>query len=382
MIRFPLNSQSSRRHAAGSICCVAVIVWLVAPHGAQAQAPPAAGLTSTAAAQAPPSPADRSFSPLGGAQINASSDSSNATLKLTSGASRWVGSTTTDDHTAVTDLFTIALATPIAKGGGSTTLGTLDGLAASSSVQLQYSQYRLDGFRWAVPDLRRVTEICDKAKANYAAANRRVFNGPCSTGFIRTYDLEDFDAYRSLFFTGAPRVLTAVGFTGKMGYEAHNYYDPTTLIKASVNKTPLAVGTYFTVVSAGRQWAMTGEAQYQNAYKDAQTQTECPAPGAKPTVICAAGPIGEPATTTKALLSVELRGTLGKFQMFGGSTIAIDPLVTFDAHSSTYGIDAPVYLFSSSAGLTGGVRADWASDTRAWVVGIFISKPFSLFEHQ
>jgi hypothetical protein len=73
---------------------------------------------------------------------------------------------------------------------------------------------------------------------------------------------------------------------------------------------------------------------------------------------------------------------LDGLNIFGITSVAVDPLVTCDVHTRTYGFDVPVYLFGGSAGLTGGVRADWASDTRAWVVGIFISKPFSLFEHQ
>jgi hypothetical protein len=379
MIRFPFRSTSRNRSA------LALVAVLTTSGGVHAQNPPSAGTATAEAQLTPQAPTDRAFSPFTGAQITATSDSSTATLKLTSGSNRWLKSETTDPHTAVADVFTLALSSPLAKGGAPTMLGTLDGLTSASTVQFQYSQYRVGGFRWGTPDQVRLDQICSTAKANYEKRNQKPFTQGCSTGFVHTYDIADFEEYRNAFHTDKkPRPFTAFGVGGKVGYETHAYYDSTTLAKLSSNKTPMSGSAYYSWISANHHWAVTGEAQLQRAYKDTTAQIACPTGESKPTVTCVNGSLGPPTPFTKQLLSAELRGTLlDHVDIFGVTAVAIDPMITVDTlNSNTYGFDVPIYLFGGSAGLTGGVRADWDSDKRSLVVGIFISKPFSLFEHQ
>lgn len=385
MIRFPSSSPFSKRFARRSRAVwVAAAVSCIACGSAQAQNPSVAGIATGEAQSAPQAPADRTFSPLTSVQISTLSDSSNATLKLTSGGNRWSKRETSDPHTAVADVLTLAVSSPVAKGGAPTSLGTLDGLASGATVQLQYSQYRVGGFKWAMPDKARIDEICANAKTSYRKKYGQAYTEACSTGFVRSNDSADADEYRGVFFTDKkPRALMAFGVSGKVGYETHTYYDAATLDKSSSNTSPVSAGAYYTLISPRRRWAVTGEAQYQRIYKDATAQIVCPSPGTTPTTKCINGSIGGPTTTTKQLLSAELRGTLlDGLSIFGITSLAFDPLVTYDIRSQAYGFDVPVYVFGGSAGLTGGVRADWDSDKRSWACGIFISKAFSVFDHQ
>ena len=88
-------------------------------------------------------PSDRPLT-LGGLEVNAAQDSSNATLGL-SGAWSWTSGLTaprtdgTYQGTDWTSSFSGSVSSPLAKGAARTTLANLDGLANSTKVSLKWA---------------------------------------------------------------------------------------------------------------------------------------------------------------------------------------------------------------------------------------------------
>ena len=55
----------------------------------------------------------------------------------------------------------------------------------------------------------------------------------------------------------------------------------------------------------------------------------------------------------------------------------------YDFEDKVFGVSAPLYLFSDSSGLRGGLRVDWQNvEDKRFGVGVFIGTPFKLFARE
>jgi hypothetical protein len=133
-------------------------------------------------------------------------------------------------------------------------------------------------------------------------------------------------------------------------------------------------------VGTGWNWAVTGQYDYQDAYKDQTTKTECPAPAAaKAPTICVSGSIGHPSKSIKNLFTLEWRYKVPIPKWFGGDSVGVAPSATYDATSHIYGATALLFLFGNGGGgLTGGFDTSWQSNTHHVSAGIFVTQPFSI----
>jgi hypothetical protein len=350
---------------------------------------------------------DSNFNPLSNLQISASQANSTASLTVQSPVWSGFGTPVADHSDLPGDAFNFSLtaSTPISKGADSANLASLSGLATSTNITFQLTGYHGSGF---VPFGQFSAEgqaFCNSRlryyETRYAAAFTKAYTvakpfSPHDQGYCEQQDLDDLataleavmdDADKQALQTAyakdqsafqayahAAKPVILYGVTATAGYEAHTFFSSTMLAKTSEDKAPYQFGGYVTYVGASRNWAVSAQINYQSAYTDNPTKTLCPA-GTAP-VTCVTGAFGAPQHTDKALIAAEWRW-FG--QIFSLPTIGLDPMVTYDAVSGAYAFDLPIYLFNDGKNnLTGGVRVDWTSVRHDTVVGVFVSKAFSI----
>jgi hypothetical protein len=357
--------------------------------------------------------------------LTSTQDSTTATLKGTFGGNRRL---TPDEQT--TSAFTATLTTPVTKNTNSTDLASLDGFATATALALQASQFRLHVLQEPLAELRTLTEACaahelaayrlaqqylsalkrdtSKAATIVAALQRSSICNDfvpsakqldTTTFEIRTgLNINDLAPEDRVALTAALEAwredtqstlakrkalragyALAYGLTGKVGYETHDYYESPKLTKDTLDAKPWSAGAYLTYVAPGWNWAVTGQYDYQDAYKDQTTKTECPVPAATPPTTCVAGAIGAPSRSVKNLFTLDWRYKHAIPKWFGGDSIAFSPSATYDVSSHVYGASAFLFLFGSSGNsLNGGVSAMWQSDTHRVTAGIFVTQPCSI----
>jgi hypothetical protein len=170
------------------------------------------------------------------------------------------------------------------------------------------------------------------------------------------------------------------GTTGKVGYQQYKFFQPVTLAASTLRTTPWSVGGYVAFqpnVVPNSLITFTYQHQYGN--NPGSAKVACPA-GAVGGKGCVDGTIGPPPPQTKDLLTLDLR------QRFSGAALklpygdfAVELTPSYDARSHVWAIDAPIYFVSDGkGGFNGGVDVSWRSDKHETIVGVFLSKPFSL----
>jgi hypothetical protein len=295
----------------------------------------------------------------------------------------------------------ITAQTPVGQGQDYQNLATLDGLTKSTSIGFQYNYLHVASHTndqainqpyyqatcaallrelqtddpnakinpdWTQPFGCHAGDVGDfvEADSNLSAGKK----DPLAAA-LHSLDLKDIPTITSVWM---------VSLNGKVGYEAHTYYDGMTLAKSMVDRTPAQLGVSGTYVFDQGNWSGTLSYNYQKAYEDGgasgKMQTLCPTKG-NPVLKCINGYIGAPTEKDKDLLSLEARyiSPPGKFPIPFG----IDPTVTYDAHSGVYGVEVPIYVVANaSKSLTGGIRYDWTSDKHQSVVGVFVASAFCI----
>lgn len=353
----------------------------VSPSAASPRQPPVAA-ASTSMPAVPLGPADRSL----GApdrpaqfQISASTASSQASFAIT----RTVGRPNLDGKSrgvATYSSLTFGAQAPLDKGGGSTDLATLDGLANSFAVKIGFSQMRV-----AIAEPGASSEALEtKAVATCRADPKVDPKKDCDVDTNRQNILQTYlsgDEYRAYLDGGFPSKTAIVfGASGRIGYNKFSYLDATTGAKASLSRAPWSIGAYATLLPGVTATSLTAAVEYQRAYKEQSTGVICPAAIAATPTTCLTGPVGAPKLTDKVLLSLE-----GRHLFATGSTllptIGLAPQVTYDAIGDQVGLDLPIYLVSDDkGGLLGGVRVGWTSKQGGFIAGIFVGTSFSLFQ--
>ena len=233
----------------------------------------------------------------------------------------------------VSKYITVTAQTPISQGSDFTNIATLDGLTASSNVEVRLSLFG---------------------------------GGPAdSRHFLK-------DGSKT------PAASWVVTFDGKVGSQDHQYFDPTTLLQHTSHTTSWqAGGSAGTIFDSGHA-SFNVSFDYQEFYQDGDTgesRTQCLTPDN-----CVTGFIGAPLLMHSGLLSGDLRwiGKVG-FDKTKQYPLGAEIKVTYDPIRDAEAVQVPVYFATDDKGsLTGGVRYDWQSDSHVSTIGVFVSTAFSL----
>lgn len=310
----------------------------------------------------------------GGAQLVAAKGTANATIKV----SKQVSSVDSAGQ-ARFSVFSFTATAPLDKSGGASKLGTLDGLTNASTLEIGFSNYINNGLRIAPQIALNLPRVLDICKAAYEARFKKEHipvpqtTNDCDSEFVQKYASAEQQAeYDGAFFDKKHSYRWLWGTAAKVGYQDVEYVTEAGPLKQKGGRTPWSVGLWGAIKPGEQEWLVLVNGQYQRAYKDNDAMTVCPlpTPGAS-SVICAAGPLGEPKQITKKLLTAEVRSRVAGI----GYSIA----VTRDFAANVTGIEIPVYfLADKDSKLTAGVQTGWRNDTKKASIGVFIGTPFSI----
>jgi hypothetical protein len=343
------------------VCLASAFAAMVANAGPVSDAAPHVNATLN---EVVPAPADKGVSTPGAVEIRAGQDAGAVSISLTilessKAASRGIFST-----------WTFTAAAPLNKDSADTTLGTLDGLTSATTLELKWSNFVAQGMRQ--PDKTRLSEICNEAKRNFKDLNgKEASEDACDDPSWLKANLSD-DLYRehdgNLWEPSAK--LWVYGLSGKIGHKAFKFVDPNTLGKTDTDEVPWSARAFVAWHPNRSRLLVAASLEYQQSFKDADSQVLCPA-GAAP-VTCVGGPIGQPKEEKKQLASLEFR------KRFLSWPIAISMSATHDFESHVNGLDMPIYLVVNDKGaLIGGLRLGWRDDTDDFGIGVFVGKTFS-----
>lgn len=347
--------------------------------------------------------------PKNNSAIQASFNSDQKTASITGTFNLNIHSTT-----PAHDYISVTAQTPFAQGQNYVNTVTLDGLTKATSVTFKYTHveggfvpesgekkmYAQEGQAQCRKLYRSITQAftgtaqeldekvtCDKG--SYEKLLKRLRAKETTDEGNPQIDSKDFqdekdrldkidDALKA--FDAAtrpdPASLLIWSVNGGFGYDQHVYYDPTTLVKNTANKTPWHAGAAVSYVPESWDMSLNASFTYQEAFQDSNLgmpQIKCINSGAT----CVNGFIGAPTLQDKALLGGDFRWT----PKFGNIPIGIDPGFTYDALHGAEAVQFPIYLVADADNnLTGGIRYDWTSTTHISTVGVFVSSKFSIFE--
>jgi hypothetical protein len=297
---------------------------------------------------------------------------------------------------AAANVFSLSAQTPIAQGQDFQNVATLDGLAKSSAVGFQFSHIAVGTTEHAdvitspayqsqcraliavlaahgvkVPPRYSQPNACSASPLAGALGQAKTLDDPTRKALAK--QISDLKSQADATVDWV-RMFSA---NAKVGYEDHSFFDKATLAKDSVSHVTYQAGAGFTQVFHGGDMSVTGQFNYQRAYKDASTQTVCQAAASGSGLKCVTGAIGPPGTTNKYLATVDFRH-IWTWKLIG-APIGIDPTFTYDLHSHVYGFEVPIYVVANdSKSLTGGLRYDWTSDKHQSVVGVFVASAFCI----
>lgn len=315
-------------------------------------------------------PADRSAQPDTGPTIEflALQGDGVATFKLQGGG----GSDNLDANSGVLrtrdSQWQVTFSAPLNEDGDTTDIATLDSLASGFKLELGFAKkFQLFG----APSSSEMNDRLEVARARCRANARgdRKLEEICAT---RPADETLFEDYG--VGVNVHKGTTKVGLSAAIGYDNFKYRDPATLVKNDVNKFSYSGGVYLSHLFGSGETSLTGQIKYEVGYEAADKRILCPGNPTNIVIECFNTPDAPPTRDKSLLASFDLRQYLGDDL---GFPVAIAPLVTYDISDDVLGVDVPLYLVGNGeAGLSGGVRVGWRSDTDDAVVGIFIGKTF------
>jgi len=295
-------------------------------------------------------------------EINASTDASNATVKLSQSVSGPAGRF----HS-----YSITASAPLNQSGGSTDLVSLDGLTDSFTLGVKYNWFRLGLLNPEASEETRnkKNDICDKLNAAYRQQTGKPDEPDCGTDNVKKFLPAKFTEFKGLFFDPNGSLFSG-GFELKGGYKKFGFIEAATLNKMSDSETPWSIEGFMGGVPNHWDTMITGGFRYQQGFKNASSGTLCP-PSSSGPVACKTGAIGKPVSDDAELLYVELRRRMGP--------VGVSLKATYDFKNDLSGVDLPISFVKDSEGnLTGGVRVGW-NKTQHWQAGVFVSKAFSFF---
>lgn len=327
-------------------------------------------------AGAPAPNAQEPVSPLSAMSIEGGQDGTTATLKF--GAARndisWLrpGKALGRFRTA-----SVALSAPVDEKRGFTSSLTSDGLSDMASVSLQFSELKIPSADTAAVDQGR---LCAEMKAEYERRNPGKTAPSCDTDLAFLVGGKVLaDQYNAAINTPlGDRQITFTGVFGKIGRQSYDVYDPITLAKTDVNRTPWRIGVFHAWIGGRENWTLTAQYAHEESFQEGPSKTACLA-GAGPVLACVSGALSPVKRVKRDILSLEGRWAPGQIDLgIAMAKFGIAPKVAYDAQADTWAVALPIYLFGDKTGLTGGVRGDWKSTDHDIAVGVFITKTLSI----
>ena len=267
------------------------------------------------------------------------------------------------------------LTAPVAKGDPRTTVATLNSLADSTSLDVSYTLF----WQKIASGGPGKAAIEDRARKNCRAHPKSGDVKECEkpsmqSGFILTYDKDEYETYKSGFFPAAPAV--AAGFDAGVGYKQFKFIDQATDKSASTDRAPWNAGAHATVFAHDFQTSLTGAVSYQYAFKDQRSAAPFVCPAAKRQrrlhALPGSGPSASRRRTTPIRASLELRHLyrIDKPALPWLSKVGVAPQVTYDMDTHQTAIDFPIYIVpDSKSALLGGIRLGYTTEDHDVIVG-------------
>jgi hypothetical protein len=315
-----------------------------------------------------PATADRAVSPGSGIDVQASTDDSTASIKLSSKP--------TGPHFRTWQAVASA---PLSEGGSPTDIVTAQGFPDAFTLTAKLSNYNLAALS-SPPTSQTakdtIAAIC--ADVMLAAKAKNLSDDDlkkltCSSGEdidlgeVGKFVPQDQGRAEALLFD-VTKPDTMWGATATAGYRSFDYLQNTG-DAGKASRTPLGASVFFGIIPPGTLTLFTAGAEYRRKYKEADSGAICP-PSAATSTQCKTGPVGAPTRTDQKIAYLETRRLMG--------THAVSLRTGFDFASHHWSADLPVYLIATDNGaLAGGVRASW-EQTKKVQLGVFVSA-FSLF---
>ncbi len=344
--------------------------------GATATRAQAEETASSVLAAAPAPSAQEPVSPLSALSVEGSQDGTTATLKFGAQANdiSWLRSGTAEGHFRTAS---VALSAPVDEKRGFTSPLTHDGLGDAASIELQLSELAVPAADTASVDR---GPACKEIRSGFEKANPGLPFPGCSTELAFKVGgktlAEKYNAAIDAAF--ARRVINYTGVFGKLGRQSYTSYDPVSLAKSDADRTPWRAGVFHAWIGGRENWAITAQYAHEESFKQGDAKTACLA-GAGPVLNCVSGALEPVKRVSKDILSLEARWAPAGVDLgVVNARLGVAPKIAYDAHNDDWAVALPVYLFGDKTGLTGGVRADWESKNHVVVVGVFITKSFSI----
>ena len=171
----------------------------------------------------------------------------------------------------------------------------------------------------------------------------------------------------------ADKLSKSFGLEAKLGNDRYEYLSPETFESQKDIKSVYSLTVFGTLYKAADQGArnLTVSGSYQKTYKPREESTKCLNMAMTPEEDCRTAVFDPPAEDDNVILSVEWRSGIGDLPF------AYSLKGSFDLEDNTYGVELPIYLFSSGGeDLNAGVRLGWQSETEKAGVGFFYGQKF------
>jgi hypothetical protein len=302
-------------------------------------------------------------------------------------------------NSGVADLLTVKAQTPLADDEDYTKLATQDGLTKASTLGLEWTRlWASMGDESAIQNDPTYQARCVALLHRFAAAAPgstvpTTLTQPYGCNGSAVWSLIDAAAAlpadlrgellaeaRKLSNEVSPPVHSLWMLTtgAEVGFQKHTFYDPATLGKSTLDRTPFELSAALTYVFHGGDMSGTLGYKFQRIYEDGGgdgfTRTAC-LPGGTPLLTCANGYIGRPVREKQHLISADYRYITAN-GLFG-LPMGFNPTVTYDAESGEHGLQLPIYFMTDKAGgFSGGVRWDWVSEGDESTIGVFVTSTF------
>jgi hypothetical protein len=174
-----------------------------------------------------------------------------------------------------------------------------------------------------------------------------------------------------------------LGASAAVGRKKFDYRSIADFKEQDSNRTEYSFSGFFGVNPNSRPIYLGAGYEYRRQYKAPTSRTLChPATGTNPQE-CFTGAFAKPEKDIDSSVFAVARMSW-TLDLGGGAELPIGLTIkaAYDTKDKIFGIGAPLYLFSDSSGLRGGVRVDWQDvedNDERFGVRVFIGTPFSLF---
>jgi len=335
----------------------------------------------------PAAPADRPVQG-GGIGLELSAASQGGQVSLTLGQSVRATAVQPDQVRAEGTAWSITASAPVDKGGGDTSLATLDSFSDSFAVKARIARLWMTTPNLLSPDGEYLEVISDAVEGcKVKAGSDQSKAAACEEAdidedFIKANAAERLRDYHRL--VTQQREAYGIGLEASVGYRHYSFLDRATATKNTSDKVPWGLKVFGTYLP-GHGTALTASVAYQRGYKEGDALVVCPLPSPPSATICQSGPGGEPFRKDKVLLAFEARHMfdLSRTRWQNGviDRIGLGPQFTYDAKNDEFGIDLPVYFVPDAKGnLIGGIRLGYKTAPDHFTAGVFVGGAFDLFK--